>query len=148
MVYAPNGRYRHPRSSRATTGNGGRPTRAGGCRQEHGRPIVSSWKAKESSIPRSLWRCQTGSDNEPKKRPERGEYEASEAEFTCRNMEPTRFIKFRIRRRFRANPMVAFLQGAMRKRRLPDWPRPLIPIGRGFLSQHRKFHIFERPNPG
>ena|ERR1700723_2684704 len=106
------------------------------------------WKAKESSIPRSLWRCQTGSDNEPKKRPERGEYEASEAEFTCRNMEPTRFIKFRIRRRFRANPMVAFLQGAMRKRRLPDWPRPLIPIGRGLLSQHRKFHIFERPNPG
>jgi hypothetical protein len=35
----------------------------------------------------------------------------------------------------------------MRKRRLPDWPRPLIPIGRGFLSQRGQFRIFERSNP-
>src|ERR1700689_3579417 len=37
-----------------------------------------------------------------------------------------------------AKPLIRLPQGAMRKRRIPDWPRPLIPIGRGFSSAHKK----------
>jgi serine/threonine protein kinase len=38
--------------------------------------------------------------------------------------------------------------GSFRPRRdakapIPDWPRPLIPIGRGFSSKQRQFSIFE-----
>jgi hypothetical protein len=35
----------------------------------------------------------------------------------------------------------------MRKRRLPDWPRPLIPIGRGFSLKGRQFSIFATSSP-
>jgi hypothetical protein len=43
--------------------------------------------------------------------------------------------------------MVAFPPRRDAKLRLPDWPRPLIPIGRDFSSKRRQLSIFERSNP-